>query len=193
MRNGYPVPTPAASRRPGRAVPGKAAFRILARGLDAIAIVGVVLALAAAFVVVADIVLRKSGERGVLGQFDLVLLSVTCVANLSIPAGFIRMAHIRLEGPLELLGPRVRAAADLVAALLGLAVFVLIGRYGYAEMKMNVASGAVAQTMGFSVAWYWAPLLVGALLTILASLGLVHRFAVILLTGEDIAAEGEGA
>lgn len=140
--------------------------RALARG---VALAGVAALGVAALVTLADIALSL-GEGGIAGEVDLVQLCVMAAAWLAMPLAFLDDAHVSVD----LLSARLpRRAGRLLKALGGLLSVVLMAlvlRYGWSAAETQLQFGDVSQEIGIPIVWYWAPLLAGAGLSILAAL-----------------------
>lgn len=140
--------------------------RLLARGL---ALAGMAALGVATAVTLADIGLSLGGGS-VAGEVDLVQLCVMAAAWLAMPLAFLDDAHVSVD----LLSARLPARAGLflkgLGGLLAAALMALVLRYGWAAAAQQLQFGDVSQELGIPIVWYWAPLLAGAGLSILAAL-----------------------
>lgn len=126
-------------------------------------------------VVIADILMRHTISESIMGTVDITQLCVMACAFWAIPLAFTRAGHVSVELGTDRLPPRVRHALDGLAALLG-AVFVgMIGWYGKDSALMALDYGDLSQTIGIPMIWYWATLLSGAALSLLATLAVAAR------------------
>jgi TRAP-type C4-dicarboxylate transport system permease small subunit len=140
--------------------------RLLARGLALAAMAA--LAVAAA-VTLADIGLSLD-DGSVAGKVDLVQLCVMAAAWLSMPLAFLEDAHVSVDLLSARLPPRARLLLKAFGSLLSVVLMALVLRYGWAAAAQQLQFGDVSQEIGIPIVWYWAPLLAGAALSILATL-----------------------
>lgn len=150
-------------------------FPWIDRLLLAFALAGMAVLTVAIAVVLADIGLRNTLDRAVLGTVDITQLCVMTCAFWAIPFAFTRAGHVRVEVGESLMTPRLRHGLDAAAAVLG-AVFVgLVGLYGWDAARLAMTYGDVSQTIGIPMIWYYATLLSGCALSILATLAVALR------------------
>ncbi len=153
---------------------------LLGFALAGMAVLGVAIA-----AVLADIVLRGTMGMAVLGTVDITQLCVMACAFWAIPFAFIRGGHVRVEVGADRMPRRVRHTLDAVAAVLG-AVFVgLIGVYGWDGAQLALRYGDMSQTIGIPMIWYWATLLSGCALSVLATLTVAAHHAVLAAQGAE--------
>jgi TRAP-type C4-dicarboxylate transport system permease small subunit len=130
----------------------------------------VVALMAGVAVLMVDISTRKTLGFSILGTIDLTQLAqVTCVF-LVLPLVFLRESHIAVDFVTERFPPRVQAAVHVVAALLSVALLAAILWYSWQQAAIQVRQGDRSVTLGIPMALYWAPLLLGTALSILASI-----------------------
>jgi TRAP-type C4-dicarboxylate transport system permease small subunit len=122
----------------------------------------------AALVTVLDIALRQVGGA-VIGVVDLVQLLVMAGAYFAIPYAFLHDGHVAVDLVSARLGPRLDAACRALGALLATGFMLAIARYGLDAAMEQHAYGDRSHTMGIPILWYWAPLLLGAALSVLAA------------------------
>lgn len=144
-------------------------MRVLRRLIAAAAGVGVAAYAAAMLLTVADVVGRRFGAP-IVGVIDLVQLAVLAGAWLVIPYAFLVGAHVGIDLLVEHAPARLARVLRAVAGLAGavLVGLVLWGSLGAARQQMTF--GDVSQQLGIPIVWYWAPLLAGAALSIVAAL-----------------------
>ena len=135
----------------------------------AAALFGMTALFAAGLVTVADVVLRFFGGA-VPGAVDLVQLFIMTAVFSAIPFAFFRDGHVAVDLLTQAFPPRVQAFLSLVTALLALVLMALIVFYGWQSAAMQMMFGDVSQNLGVPMIWYWAPLLGGSALSILACL-----------------------
>lgn len=140
--------------------------RLVAR---AVALVGMAALAVGTLVTLLDIGLSL-GESGVAGEVDIVQLCVMAAAWLAMPLAFLDDAHVTVD--LLSAGRPARAQLFLkgLGELLSVGLMALILRYGWATAAQQLQFGDVSQEIGIPIVWYWAPLLAGAALSILAAL-----------------------
>jgi TRAP-type C4-dicarboxylate transport system permease small subunit len=124
---------------------------------------------AAGAVTVVDVVLRFFGGA-VPGAVDLVQLFMMAAVFAAIPFAFFRDGHVSVDLVTRALPPRLQALQSLMTSLLALALMSLIVVYGWKSAAMQVMFGDVSQNLGIPMIWYWAPLIAGSALSILACL-----------------------
>lgn len=126
-------------------------------------------------VLMVDISTRKTLGFSILGTIDLMQLAqVTCVF-LVLPLVFLRESHIAVDFVTDRLPPRLRAAVEVVSALLGIALLGAILWYSWQQAAIQVGQGDRSVTLGIPMALYWAPLLLGTALSMLASVLVLFR------------------
>ncbi len=121
-------------------------------------------------VLMVDISARKTIGFSILGTIDLTQLAQVSCVFLVLPLVFLRESHIAVDFVTERFPPRVQAAVHAVSALLGVALLAAILWYSWEQAAIQVRQGDRSVTLGIPMALYWAPLLLGSLLSILASL-----------------------
>lgn len=117
-----------------------------------------------------DIGARKSVGFSILGIIDLTQLAQVACVFLCLPLVFLRESHIAVDFVTEKLPARLRALVELVSALLGIALLAAILWYSWGQAAIQVAQGDRSVTLGIPMWLYWAPLLLGLFLSIVASL-----------------------
>jgi len=130
---------------------------------------GMAALLAAGLVTVADIVLRAFGGA-VPGVVDLVQLFMMAAVFAAIPFAFFRDGHVAVDLLTAAFPPRAQALLSLATALMALALMGLILVYGWKSAQMQMMFGDVSQNIRVPMIWYWAPLLAGSALSVLACL-----------------------
>ena len=101
-------------------------FRLLDRSLALLAGLATASLVIAIAYVAADIIIRKTFSKSLVGSVDVTELVVVVCAFLSIPIAFMRHSHVAVEIVTDPLPPRVRTALDGVGSLLGAALFAII-------------------------------------------------------------------
>lgn len=131
---------------------------------------GMLLLLGAVFATTVDILSRKLLGVTYQGTIDLVQLCVLAAAFLSIPYAFISRSHVAVAIFTDRLEGRWREAISALSALLGCAIMAAFSWFGIGHAGMQIEYGDVSQTIGIPIAWYWAPVIYGTLLSSLVTL-----------------------
>lgn len=159
--------------------------RLLHRVSAGCAYLGMGALLGALLLTVADIVLRKLGVYTWPGTLDAVQLCIMTAVFLAIPHTFLQDGHVAVDLLAERLPLRVQALLRALAALLGLGFMALVLGYGWLYAQDQIGYGDRSQTIGIPIVYYWAPLLVGAALAVLATALLLVRYGTLAVTGRD--------
>ena len=137
------------------------------------AYVGVTLLLLCAVLNVGDIATRRLTNLNVTGMVDITQLMVMACAFMCIPFTFMREAHIDVDFITTHLPPRINSALLGVWSLAGALFMAAVTWYaGVAAMQAYVNNDQ-STTIGIPIVWYWAPLLFGCVLSVLACTSLV--------------------
>jgi len=140
------------------------------RALAALALVGVLALMAAMAVLMVDIAARKTIGFSVLGMIDLQQLAQMACVFFVLPLAFLRRSHISVDFVTDRLPPRALAAVELASALLGITLLGAILWYSWEQAAIQHAQRDRSVTLGIPMAAYWAPLLLGTALSVLALL-----------------------
>lgn len=131
--------------------------------------------MAGVVVLMVDVSTRKTLGFSILGTIDLTQLAQLWCVFLALPLVFLRESHIAVDFITERFPARLQAAVHFVAALLGVALLAAILWYSWQQAAIQVRQGDRSVTLGIPMALYWAPLLVGTALSILASIFVLIR------------------
>ncbi len=134
-----------------------------------VALAGIAALAVATGVTLLDIGLSLGGGA-VTGEVDLVQLGVMAAAWLAMPLAFLDDAHVSVDLLSARLPARIGRLLQGLGGLLSVALMALILRYGWDTAAQQLQFGDVSQELGIPVVWYWAPLLAGAGLSVLAAL-----------------------
>ena len=126
-------------------------------------------------VLMVDISTRKTLGFSILGTIDLIQLAQVACVFLVLPLVFLRESHIAVDFITDRLPPRLHALVEIVSALLGIALLGAILWYSWQQAAIQVRQGDRSVTLGIPMAFYWAPLLLGTALSILASVLVLFR------------------
>jgi TRAP-type C4-dicarboxylate transport system permease small subunit len=149
--------------------------RLADRALGGLAFAGVLLLMAGVAALMVDICARKTVGFSILGIIDLTQLAQMACVFLVLPLAFLRESHIAIDFITERLPERVRAAIEVGSALLGVALLAALVWYSWGQAAIQVAQGDRSVTLGIPMAAYWAPLILGLALSIVASLLVLAR------------------
>lgn len=167
-----------------------ASYRLVERVTRITALVGILGLFAAMLITVGDILLRKVAGHTIIGVLDMVQLCIMATAFLAIPHAFMAGGHVGVDLATDPLPARALAAVKGVAALAGLAFMAAVGLYGLDQAVLQHGYGDASQTIGIPILWYWAPLLAGSALSVVAAGILALRFFIEAFGGRDpVAAE----
>ena len=147
--------------------------------------VGGFCALLAGIVTCADIVIRHTGEQGILGTVDITQMLIMATAFLTIPYGFIADGHVAVEIGVERLPFRVQSFFKAFAALLGALLMLAIGWYGIGQFETVGLMGDKSQTIGLPMTWFWYPLLGGSFFATAMAFVVMLRHGAATLRGRD--------
>jgi TRAP-type C4-dicarboxylate transport system permease small subunit len=122
----------------------------------------------AMLVTVADVALRPT-DAGIFGVVDLVQLGVMAAAWLAIPYAFLTDSHVSVDLLADRMPPRLNAALKALGAGLAAGLMALVLVNGWQAAAQQAQFGDVSSTLALPKTWYWAPLLAGAALSVLAT------------------------
>lgn len=125
-----------------------------------------------------DICARKSIGFSILGMIDLMQLAQMACVFLVLPLAFLRESHIAIDFITERLPERLRAVIEAGSALLAIALLVAILWYSWGQAAIQVQQSDQSVTLGIPMSAYWAPLIGGMALSLLAA-GLVFAKALV--------------
>jgi TRAP-type C4-dicarboxylate transport system permease small subunit len=126
-------------------------------------------------VLIADIATRKSIGFSILGMVDLNQLAQMACVFLVLPLAFLHEAHITVDFITDRLPRRARAGIQAASALLGAALLAVILWHSVGQALIQFRQGDRSQTLGIPMLWYWAPLVAGVALSVLAVLLVAAR------------------
>lgn len=139
-------------------------------------------------VTVVDVSTRRTIGWSVPGLVDITQLLVMSFVYFSIPFAFMREANVSVDFVTDRLPRRGVAFVKALCALLAVAFMAGITYYSWLRAVQQVENGDASQTIGIPFAWYWGPLLIGAGLSVIASLLQAWRFAWAAASGRGDAA-----
>ncbi len=151
---------------PPGAVPALAPW--LATSVRRLAVAGVLVLLLCALINVADIATRRLLPWPVSGLVDLTQLLVMTSAFLCIPLTFALEAQIEVDFMTTRLKARAHALLRAVTALV-CALFMAAVTTAVAAAALQAwQHGDQSATLAIPITWYWAPVLLGCALSVLA-------------------------
>ncbi len=101
-----------------------------------------------------------------VGIVDLMQLAVMAAAYLAIPFTFAGEGHVTVDMLYLRLPYRLQTLLRALAALLSCLFMAMILRYGIEQALLVASYGDRSATLGIPLVWYWAPLLLGAALSV---------------------------
>ena len=129
------------------------------RLLDALALAAALILLTMVIIVTADIVLRNTARFGFAWANEISEYALYLMTLLTAPWLLRRGQHVRLDIALCLVPPRVAWLMEAVGYLLGLAVCIVLVRYGCAMTYDSWRLGAITiKNLVFPEWWLLAPL-----------------------------------
>jgi TRAP-type C4-dicarboxylate transport system permease small subunit len=140
------------------------------RALSWVAYAGVLALMLAVAVLIVDIATRESIGFSILGMVDINQLAQMACVFLVLPLAFLRESHITVDFITDRLPGRWRAAIEALSALLGAALLAAILWNSVGQAAIQLRQGDKSQTLGIPMIWYWAPLVAGTALSMLAVL-----------------------
>jgi TRAP-type transport system small permease protein len=124
---------------------------------------------------VADVVLRALFARPIPGMLDLIELGLACTIFLALPAVFLRDEQLVVD-VIDHVAPRkVVRWLDIAGAVLSAAVLAVMAWRMLPLARDMHAFGDVTADLAIPKLWYWVPVLVGVIASILASLAWIIR------------------
>lgn len=146
------------------------------RWLGRLALGGVLALMLGMTVVMADIVARKLAGFSIKGTLDLQQLAQVACVFAVLPIAFLRDAHISVDFATDRLPPRALALLRCVVQLACAALLGAIAWHSADQALIQAKNGDRSQTLGIPMAWYWAPMLVGTLASVAATLLLALKY-----------------
>ncbi len=129
------------------------------RLFNALAVAAALILLAMVVVVTADIVLRNTVRMGFAWANEVSEYALYIMTLLTAPWLLRRGQHVRLDIILTLVPPRIAWLMEAVGDLLGLAVCIVLIRYGIAMTYDSWRLGAITiKNLVFPEWWLLAPL-----------------------------------
>jgi TRAP-type C4-dicarboxylate transport system permease small subunit len=132
---------------------------LFGRLLDALAFAAALVLLAMVIVVTADILLRNFTGGGIAWSNEVTEYALYLITLATAPWLLRRGQHVRLDILLTVVPPRVAWAMEAAGDLLGLAVSLVLLRYGLAITADSARVGAITiKNLVFPEWWLLAPL-----------------------------------
>jgi TRAP-type C4-dicarboxylate transport system permease small subunit len=129
-----------------------------------------------------DIVGRKTVGFTILGIVDITQLLVMACICLAMPFVFIREGHVGVAFVTDLLPPKALGALKFAVAVLSCIFVAILAGYAIVQAAQQIGRGDTSMTLAIPIAWYWAPLLIGLVISALACLAHAARYFVNLLS-----------
>jgi len=135
--------------------------------------VAAVLSLAAmTLITIVDVTMRNTINELVLGGVELVQLTLVLSVFLALPDTFLRNEHITIDLIDQFAPPRVVAVLRCIGALLTFVLLAVIAWRMFLPALDTIDIGDRTSDLQIPLIWYWLPLLIGAVTSVLAQ-GLV--------------------
>ncbi|MCW5750727.1 MAG: TRAP transporter small permease [Alphaproteobacteria bacterium] len=134
-----------------------------------IAMFGALFLMGGMLVTCADIFIRNFGN-GIFGTTEMVQLSVVMLAFLAIPYTFLAEGHIAVEIFTDRWGARAQALARAFGAALGIFFMTALFWFGLIKALQKIEYGDVSMNLGIPLGFFWAPMIAGFGLSVLALL-----------------------
>jgi TRAP-type C4-dicarboxylate transport system permease small subunit len=119
---------------------------------------------------VADVVMRAVSNTPIRGTFELIELLLACSFFLALPAVFLRDEHLVVDVIDHVAPRRVVRWLDIAGAVLSAAVLAVMAWRMLPLARDMHAFGDVSADLAIPKIWYWVPVLVGVIASILAAL-----------------------
>ena len=132
-----------------------------------------------------DIICRKSIGFSVIGIDDITQLMVMSCICLSMPLAYIREGHVGVEFITDPLPTRVLAFVKALVAVLTTIFVAFLVRYAFGQAVQQIDQGNKSATLAIPIIWFWAPLLIGLGISVVASFTLFVRYLLFAATGVD--------
>lgn len=146
------------------------------RLLDALALVAALTLLAMVVLTTADIVLRNVAGRGFAWANEVTEYALYVITLLTAPWLLRRGQHVRLDLVLMMLPPRVAWLVEIAADVVGLAVSLVLVRYGLVMTTESARLGSLTiKALVFPEWWLLAPMPVLFLLVAVEFVFRLHR------------------
>ena len=124
---------------------------------------------------VADVVLRALFARPIPGMLDLIELGLACTIFIALPAVFLRDEHLVVD-VIDHVAPRkVVRWLDVAGALLSAAVLGVMAWRMLPLARDMHAFGDVTADLAIPKLWYWVPVLVGVIASMLTALAFLFK------------------
>lgn len=115
-----------------------------------------------------DIGMRLAINELVLGSVEIVQLMLVMVVFLALPETFLRDEHITVDALDQVASPRALRIARICAALASLALVAAMAWRMVLPALDTLSIGDLTSDLQFSLFWYWLPMLVGGLVSVVA-------------------------
>ena len=122
---------------------------------------------------VADVALRAVFSRPIPGMLDLIELGLACTIFVALPAVFLRDEHLVVDVIDHVAPKRVVRWLDLLGAALSAVVLAVMAWHMLPLARDMHAFGDVTADLAIPKLWYWVPVLVGVIASVLATVWFV--------------------
>ena len=122
---------------------------------------------------VADVALRAVFSLPIPGMLDLIELGLACTIFVALPAVFLRDEHLVVDVIDHVAPKRVVRWLDLLGAALSAVVLAVMAWHMLPLARDMHAFGDVTADLAIPKLWYWVPVLVGVIASVLAAVWFV--------------------
>jgi TRAP-type C4-dicarboxylate transport system permease small subunit len=150
----------------GRSPPGA----WLAKFISLFAYVGIAALIVAIVLTCADIVWRRVVGGAFIDVYDITKLCLVAAASWSIPYGFVHGTHITVEFVAERFPRRVQRVLDVAVALVAAGLLGFLLWLSWDGAQLRYLYGDTSPNLRIPMIYYWALLLSGLALAIIAAL-----------------------
>ncbi len=121
-------------------------------------------------VTVIDISMRVTMNQLVLGSVEIVALGIVAVVFLALPEAFVRREQITVDAIDQFLGETWRNLLRVFASSLTLTLLVAMFSRMCVQAVDTLEIGDLSTDLQISLFWYWVPVLIGVLFSIVSML-----------------------
>ncbi len=120
-------------------------------------------------VTVVDVTMRNTINELVLGGVELVQLALVLTVFLALPETFLRNEHVTIDAIDLLVSPRIVKILRCIGACLTLLLLVFLAWRMILPAVDTVTMGDLTSDLGIPLIWYWLPLLIGGLASVVTA------------------------
>jgi TRAP-type C4-dicarboxylate transport system permease small subunit len=125
-------------------------------------------------VTIVDVTMRNTINRLVLGGVELVELALVATVYFALPETFLRGEHVTVD-LVDQVAPRAAVRLRKIGALLTLALLASLTWRMALPALDTLGMGDRTSDLGIRLIWYWLPLVVGGVASVVAAAVVVWR------------------